>query len=126
MQMNAQKKTSLHAAFISSPMNSAFFPYMGNILGMFGASAILQHYYRAPASSHRHSYRQTYGADGETIIRDCCQTVIFGGFSPCPIPPLPAASCLEIRRSLPVPFQPTTGKAAAFLVVDQIAAAAST
>lgn len=80
MQMNAQKKTSLHAAFISSPMNSAFSLY-GHILGMFGASRS-RNIIIVPCIQSPAQLRQTYGADGETIIRDCCQTVIFGGFSP--------------------------------------------
>ena len=57
------------------------FPYMGNILGMFGASRS-RNIIIVPCIQSPAQLRQTYGADGETIIRDCCQTVIFGGFSP--------------------------------------------
>ena len=56
------------------------FPYMGNILGMFGASRS-RNIIIVPCIQSPAQLRQTYGADGETIIRDCCQTVIFGGFS---------------------------------------------
>ena len=48
---------------------------------MFGSSrsrnVILVPCIQSPAQ-----LKGTYGTEGETIIRDCCQTVIFGGFSP--------------------------------------------
>ena len=125
MQMNAQKKISLHAAFISSPMNSAFFL----IWATFSACSALRDpvtLLSCPASSHRHSSDRPTVQTAKLLFETAARPLFSVAFPPCPIPPLPSASCLEIRRSLPVPFQPTTGKAAAFLVVDQIAAAAST
>ena len=125
MQMNAQKKTSLHAAFISSPMNSAFFP----IWATFSACLALRDpvtLLSCPASSHRHSSDRPTVQTVRLLFETAARPLFSVAFPPCPIPPLPSASCLETRRSLPVPFQPTTGKAAAFLIVDQIAAAAST
>lgn len=57
------------------------FPHLSNIVGMFGSSrsrnVILVPCIQSPAQ-----LKGTYGTEGETIIRDCCQTVIFGGFSP--------------------------------------------
>ena len=79
-----------------------------------------------PASSHRHSSDRPTVQTARLLFETAARPLFSVAFPPCPIPPLPSASCLETRRSLPVPFQPTTGKAAAFLVVDQIAAAAST
>lgn len=125
MQMNAQKKISLHAAFISSPMNSAFFL----IWATFSACSALRDpvtLLSCPASSHRHSSDRPTVQTARLLFETAARPLFSVAFPPCPIPPLPSASCLETRRSLPVPFQPTTGKAAAFLVVDQIAAAAST
>ena len=124
MQMNAQKKTSLHAAFISSPMNSAFFL----IWATFSACSALRDpvtLLSCPASSHRHSSDRPTVQTAKLLFVTAARPLFSVAFLPCPIPPLPSASCLEIRRSLPVPFQPATGKAAAFLVVDQTAAAAA-
>lgn len=57
------------------------FPHMSNIVGMFG-SARSRNIIIVPCIQSPAQLKQTYGAEGETIIRDCCQTVIFGGFSP--------------------------------------------
>ena len=57
------------------------FPYMSNIVGMFGSSRS-RNVLLVPCIQSPAQIKETYGADGERIIRDCCQTVIFGGFSP--------------------------------------------
>ena len=57
------------------------FPYMSNIVGMFG-SARSRNVLLVPCIQSPAQIKVTYGADGEKIIRDCCQTVIFSGFSP--------------------------------------------
>lgn len=57
------------------------FPYMSNIVGMFGSSRS-RNVLLVPCIQSPAQLKITYGADGEKIIRDCCQTVIFGGFSP--------------------------------------------
>lgn len=57
------------------------FPHMSNIVGMFG-SARSRNVLIVPCIQSPAQLKITYGADGEKIIRDCCQTVIFGGFSP--------------------------------------------
>lgn len=57
------------------------FPHMSNIVGMFGSSRS-RNVLIVPCIQSPAQLKITYGADGEKIIRDCCQTVIFGGFSP--------------------------------------------
>ena len=57
------------------------FPHMSNIVGLFG-SARSRNVILVPCIQSPSQLKSTYGTDGETIIRDCCQTVIFGGFSP--------------------------------------------
>ena len=57
------------------------FPYMSNIVGMFGSSRS-RNVLLVPCIQSPAQIKATYGADGEKIIRDCCQTVIFSGFSP--------------------------------------------
>ena len=76
MQMNAQKKISLHAASISSPMNSAFFL----IWATFSACSALRDpvtLLSCPASSHRHSSDRPTVPDGDDYYSQTAARPLF-------------------------------------------------
>lgn len=57
------------------------FPRVSNIVGLFG-SIRSRNILLVPCIQTPHQLRMTYGQDGEAIILSCCQSIIFGGFSP--------------------------------------------